>query len=183
MTPPNRSRQSRSEPAEPTRSGRILAIDPGEKRIGVAAADLRTRVAVPLTTIEAGADPVEAVARVAQEEGAEAVVIGLALSLSGALGPQAQRAQALADALARRLDVPVHTWDERLTSAEALRRSSGQALRRAPARGGQAGQAQRRLPRDRRTPHGKRRRGDVDAMAAAIILQAFLDSQRRAASG
>ena len=152
-----------------SRSGRILAIDPGEKRIGVAAADLRTRVALPLTTIEAGADPVEAVARLAEAEGAEAIVVGLALSLSGALGPQAQRAQSLADALARRLDVPVHTWDERLTSVEALRRSSGQA--------------QRRLPRDKRAPRGKRRRGDVDALAAAIILQAFLDSQRGPASG
>ena len=161
MTPSSRSRQSCSEPAEPTRSGRILAIDPGEKRIGVAAADRRTRVAVPLTTIEAGADPVEAVARLAEEEGAEAIVVGLALSLSGALGPQAQRAQSLADALAQRLSIPVHTWDERLTSAEA----------------------RRRLPRDRRSPRGKRRRGDVDALAAAIILQAFLDSQRRSASG
>lgn len=153
MTSPSRSRQSFS--------GRVLAIDPGEKRIGVAAADLRTRVALPLTTIEAAADPVEAVARVAEEEGAEAIVVGLALSLSGALGPQAQRAQSLADALARRLDIPVHTWDERLTSAEA----------------------RRRLPRDRRAPGGKRRRGDVDALAATIILQAFLDSQRRPASG
>jgi putative Holliday junction resolvase len=167
MTPPSRSRQSCS--------GRILAIDPGERRIGVAAADTRTRVAVPLITIEAGADPVEAVARLAEEEGAEAIVVGLALSLSGALGPQAQRAQSLADALAQRLGIPVHTWDERLTSSEALRR--------APARGGQAGQAQRRLPREKRLSRGKRRRGDVDALAAAIILQAFLDSQRRPASG
>jgi putative Holliday junction resolvase len=154
-----------------SRSGRILAIDPGEKRIGVAAADLRTRVAIPLRTIAigAGADPVEAVARLAEEEGAEAIVIGLALSLSGALGPQAQRAQSLADALARRLAIRVHTWDERLTSAEALRRSSAQA--------------QRRLPRDKRSPRAKRPRGDLDAAAAAIILQAFLDSQRRPASG
>ncbi len=144
-----------------SRSGRILAIDPGEKRIGVATADLRTRVAVPLTTIEAGADPVEAVARVAEGESAEAIVVGLALSLSGALGPQAQGAQSLADALARRLDIPVHTWDERLTSAEA----------------------QHRLPRDRRGSRGKRRRGDVDALAAAIILQAYLDSQRGPAGG
>jgi putative Holliday junction resolvase len=144
-----------------SRSGRILAIDPGEKRIGVAAADLRTRVAVPLTTIEAGGDPVEAVARLAEEEGAEAMVVGLALSLSGALGPQAQRAHSLADALARRLGIPVHTWDERLTSVEA----------------------QRRLPRQRQSPRSKRRRGDVDALAATIILQAFLDSQRGPASG
>lgn len=144
-----------------SRSGRILAIDPGEKRIGVAAADVHTRVAVPLTTIEAGADPVEAVARVAEDEGAEAIVVGLALSLSGALGPQAQRAQSLADALSQRLAIPVHTWDERLTSTEA----------------------QRRLPREKGRSRGKRRRGDVDALAAAIILQAFLDSQRRPVSG
>ncbi len=144
-----------------SRSGRVLAIDPGEKRIGVAAADLHTRVAVPLTTIEVGGDPVEAVARVAEEEGAEAIVIGLALSLSGALGAQAQRARSLADALAQRLDIPVHTWDERLTSAEA----------------------RRRLPRNSRSPSARRRRGDVDALAAAIILQAFLDTQRRRDSG
>lgn len=158
MTP-----QPCSEPAEPTRSGRILAIDPGEKRIGVAAADLRTRVAVPITTIDAGADPVEAVTQLAREQDAQALVVGLALTLSGALGPQAQRAQALADALAGRLDIPVHTWDERLTSAEA----------------------RHRLPRPGRRASVRKRRpkGDLDAMAAAIILQAYLDSQRGSASG
>ncbi|MDO8611201.1 MAG: Holliday junction resolvase RuvX [Dehalococcoidia bacterium] len=138
--------------------GRILAIDPGERRIGVAAADLGLRVAIPLTTIEGGPDAVEAVARLVEEEGARALVVGLPLSLSGALGPQAQRAQALAGALAHRLGVPVLTWDERLTSAEARRRlSSG---------GG-----------------GRRQKRDVDALAAAIILQAYLDSQRQPAPG
>ncbi len=143
-------------------SGRILAIDPGEKRIGVAAADLRIRVAVPVTTIDAGADPVEAVTQLARDQDAQALVVGLALTLSGALGPQAQRAQALADALAGRLDIPVHTWDERLTSAEA----------------------RRRLPPPGRRASGRKRRpkGDLDAMAAAIILQAYLDSQRGSAS-
>ena len=145
------------------RSGRILAIDPGEKRIGVAAADLRTRVAVPVTTIDAGADPVEAVTQLAREQDAQALVVGLALTLSGALGPQAQRAQALADALAGRLDIPVHTWDERLTSAEARHRR--------PRPGGRAS-ARKRRPK-----------GDLDAMAAAIILQAYLDSQRGPDSG
>ena len=137
--------------------GRILAIDPGERRIGVAAADLRLRVAIPLRSIEGGPDAVEAVARLAEEEGARALVVGLPLSLSGALGPQAQRAQALAGALAERLSVPVLTWDERLTSAEARRRLSGGGRRR-----------------DKR---------DVDALAAAIILQAYLDSQRQPAPG
>lgn len=152
-----------SEPAEPVRSGRILAIDPGEKRIGVAAADLRTRLAVPVTTIDAGADPVEAVTQLAREQDAQALVVGLALTLSGARGPQAQRAQALADALAGRLDIPVHTWDERLTSAEA----------------------RHRLPRPagRASARKRRPKGDLDAMAAAIILQAYLDSQRGSASG
>ncbi len=157
-----------SEPVEPARSGRILAIDPGEKRIGVAAADLRTRLAVPVTTIDAGADPVEAVTQLAREQDAQALVVGLALTLSGALGPQAQRAQALADALAGRLDIPVHTWDERLTSAEARRRLPRPARRTA-----------------RTGPSARKRRpkGDLDAMAAAIILQAYLDSQRGSASG
>ncbi len=164
MTAPSRSDQPRS--------GRIIGIDPGEKRIGVAAADLRTRVAVPVTTIDAGADPVEAVARLAEEQDAQAIVVGLALSLSGALGPQAQQVQALADALARRLDIPVHTWDERLTSAEARHRLP--RLDRRPARPGASA-------REKRPARGKRRRkGDVDALAAAIILQAFLDSQGRA---
>src|SRR3972149_1339583 len=108
--------------------GRILAIDPGERRIGVAGADLGLRVAIPLTTIEGGPDAVEAVARLGAGgggAGAKALVVGLPLSLSGALGPQAQRAQALAEALADRLSIPVLTWDERLTSAEARRRLSG----------------------------------------------------------
>ena len=142
--------------AVPTK-GRILAIDPGERRIGVAAADLGLRVAIPLTTIEGGPDAVEAVARLVEEEGARALVVGLPLSLSGALGPQAQRVQALAGALAQRLAVPVLTWDERLTSAEARRRLSS---------GG-----------------GRRDKRDVDALAAAIILQAYLDSQKQPAPG
>jgi len=150
------SRQDDS--AVPTR-GRILAIDPGERRIGVAAADLGLRVAIPLTTIEGGPDAVEAVARLVEEEGARALVVGLPLSLSGALGPQAQRAQALAEALADRLSIPVLTWDERLTSAEARRRLSG------------GGGGRRRQKRD------------VDALAAAIILQAYLDSRRQPAPG
>ncbi len=162
---------------EPARSGRILGRDPGEKRIGVAAGDLRTCVAVPVTTIDAGPDPVEAVARFAEEQDAQAIVVGLPLSLSGAMGPQAQQAQALADALAHRLDIPVHTWDERLTSTEAQRRLVRPEGRPVGARPGASA-------RRKRPSHGKRRRkGDLDAVAAAIILQAFLDSHRRPGPG
>ena len=160
---------SPSADVDPAGSGRILAIDPGERRIGVAAADLRVRVAVPVTTIDAGGDPVETVVALAHEQDAQAIVVGLAVSLSGALGPQAQRAQALADALTRRLDIPVHTWDERLTSVEARRRIPRPKGR--PARPGASGRAKRRP------------RSDLDAAAAAIILQAFLDSQGRPGPG
>ena len=135
---------------------RILALDIGERRIGVAAADDRTRVAIPIDTITVEGDPVEAIARLVQEQRADELVVGLPLSLSGAVGPQAQRVQALVDALSARLSIPVYTWDERLTSVEA----------------------------DRRLPPGRRRRkggrpalaGSRDALAAAIILQAYLDS-------
>src|SRR3989304_6118338 len=117
--------------------GRILAIAPGERRIGVAGADLGLRVAIPLTTIEGGPGAVEAVARGVDEEEARALVVGLPLSLSGALGQQAERAQALAEALADRLSIPVLTWDERLSSTEARRRlSSGGGGRRRGQRGG-----------------------------------------------
>src|SRR3972149_3736122 len=132
--------------AVPTK-GRILAIDPGERRIGVAAADLGLRVAIPLTTIEGGPDAVEAVARLVEEGGGRGRGGGLPPAPPGAVGRGAQRARALAAALAQRLAVPVLTWDERLTSSEARRRLSG---------------------------GGRRRKRDVDALAAAIILQAYL---------
>lgn len=137
---------------------RILAIDVGERRIGVAAADDRTRVAIPITTITVQGDPVDAIAHVVQEQQADELVVGLPLSLSGALGPQAQRVQALVDALVARLPLPIRTWDERLTTVEAARRLPA-GTRRGGRRG--AGTADRQ-----------------DAVAAAIILQAYLDSQR-----
>ncbi len=138
---------------------RLVAIDVGERRIGVAAADDRTRVAVPVATIAAGDDPVEAIARLVEEQHADELVVGLPLSLSGALGPQAQRVQALVEALSARLAIPVHTWDERLTTVQAGRRPPT-----APTRRGRG----RSVPGDA-TP---------DALAAAIILQAFMDSRR-----
>ena len=131
---------------------RILAIDIGEKRIGVAAADDRTRVALPLATVTPNDDIIEAIAHLVEQQQAEELVVGLPLSLSGALGPQALRVQALVDALADRLPIPVRTWDERLTSVQAARHQ----------------------------PRGRRRsKGERDALAAAIILQTYLDSQPR----
>jgi len=135
---------------------RIIGLDLGEKRIGVAAADDRTPVAVPVGVVEADGDAVGAVSRLVEEQGAEEVVIGLPLSMTGAMGPQAQRAMDVVEVLRERLDVPVHTWDERLTTVQASR-SLG------PSRRGVR----------------ERQKGARDAIAAAILLQAYLDSRRR----
>lgn len=150
---------------------RILALDVGDRRIGVAVSDDRTGVAIPLTVLEPSGDPVDAVAALLRQHRPDRLVIGLPLSLDGSLGPQGQRVRALAQAIAARVSIPVETWDERLTSVEASRRlrphadaRSGRPPRRGHGRGGKA----------RRTPA---RRGAVDALAAAIILQAYLDSR------
>ncbi len=111
---------------------RLIALDVGEKRIGVAAADDRTCIAIPIDTITVEGDPVAAIANLVHEQAAGELVLGLPLSLSGAVGPQAQRLQALAEVLASRLDIPIRTWDERLTSVQADRARSG----RQPGRGG-----------------------------------------------
>ena len=93
------------------------------------------------------------------------LVIGLPFSLDGSLGPQGQRVSALAQAIAARVSIPVGTWDERLTSVEAGRRL--RPFGRPPGRGHRRGGRARRRPAPR---------GAVDALAAAIILQAYLDS-------
>ncbi|HEY5640327.1 MAG TPA: Holliday junction resolvase RuvX [Dehalococcoidia bacterium] len=133
---------------------RMIGIDFGEKRIGVAAGDDRTRLAVPIDTVESHGDPVAEIAEIAAEQGAEALVIGLPLSLTGAEGPQAARVREVADALSERLTIPVHTHDERLTTTQAQRLPGG-------------------LPRKSKSGATSR-----DAVAACIMLQAYMDSQR-----
>ena len=135
---------------------RIIGLDLGEKRIGVAAADDRTGVAVPLTALAAGDDPAGAIARLLEEQAADEVVIGLPLSMTGAVGPQAEQALGVVEDLRGRLAIPVHTWDERLTTVQASRVQPNRS------RGG-------RSDRDK---------GRRDAIAAAILLQAFLESRR-----
>jgi putative Holliday junction resolvase len=137
---------------------RILALDVGERRIGVASADDSTRVAVPLTTLAVEGDPIDSLVNLIEEEGADRLVVGMPLSLSGAMGPQAERVEALVEALTARLDVPVDTFDERLSTVEAGHRQT-------PRKGRKAG---------RRKPPSS----GLDAMAATIILQTYLDRER-----
>ena len=86
---------------------RIVGIDLGERRIGVAAADDRLNIAIPVETVDAGADMTEAVERIAEAQNAGELVIGLPLSLTGAAGPQAQIVLKVVEELRERLSIPV----------------------------------------------------------------------------
>ncbi len=133
--------------------GRVLGLDLGDARIGVAISDDRRRIAVPLGTVRTGAPAdVKEIADLVQGHGATLVVIGHPLHLSGEAGERAHHAERFAEALDAFLDVPVLLQDERLSSVEADR-----ALREAGA-------------------SGRERRQAVDRSAATVILQAWLDA-------
>jgi putative Holliday junction resolvase len=138
---------------------RVVGIDLGERRIGVAVSDSTGTLASPRCTIErTGDDAVawDALAAIVEAEGARRVVVGLPLSLSGRRGPAARAAQADADALARTLaprGVTVETFDERLTTVSAARSLAASGQR------------------------GPRQRAKIDQAAAAVLLQAWLDAQ------
>jgi putative Holliday junction resolvase len=150
---------------------RILGLDVGERRIGVAAADSEMRVALPVGVVERTepAADAAAIARLMEEQKAEALVLGLPISLNGSLGPQAQSVRAFGDQLAARLGPSggrVEYWDERLSTVEAQRRLAPPPGRGRQHKGG-------RSPKGRRAPRGR-----LDAVAAAIILQSYLDRRR-----
>jgi putative Holliday junction resolvase len=134
---------------------RALGIDLGTKRIGVAVADSAGTLAMPYEVVARSGDVARdhrRIAELAEETGAERLVVGLPLSLDGSMGPAAVAASAEAEALAAATGLPVDTWDERLTTVSADRALS--ALK-APAR-----------------------RKVVDKVAAAVMLQAWLDHRR-----
>ena len=133
---------------------RVLALDLGSRRIGVAVSDLTGTVASPshgAGAVEVAAPRPDRIAALVRDEEVELVVIGLPLSLSGDEGPAARAARTEARALATLIDVPIETFDERLTTVTAER-----ALAEAGVR-------------------GRARRQVVDKVAAAVILQSFLD--------
>lgn len=128
---------------------RWLGIDPGGARVGIAACDEDERVAVPIEVVPASA-AFPAIRAIAAREGVGGIVLGLAVSMDGTEGPQADLARKLGARLERELGLPVEYEDERLTSTAA-----------------------------ERDPLGGRARGPRDDVAAALILQQFLDRRRR----
>ena len=135
--------------------GRVLGLDLGQSRIGVAISDAERRVAVPIGTIRTGAPAdVKAIAAIVREEGVSQIVVGHPISLSGRKGEAADHAERFAQALNDFLQVPVILRDERFTTVQAERRLAQAGVR------------------------GRARREVVDQTAATIILQDFLDSER-----
>jgi putative Holliday junction resolvase len=131
------------------RGGRILAIDPGERRVGLAISDELSITAQGLDTFDArgGKDFFDHVSTLLSRYGVTEIVVGDPLSLRGEAGESAHKARALASELQRRFKVTVTLWDERFSSEEAKRALKG---RRAA-------------------------KTTVDKIAAMIILQSYLD--------
>jgi putative holliday junction resolvase len=136
--------------------GRAIGLDVGERRVGVAIGDELGLIASPLTTVERSRGDVEAIAELIAGHGACCVVVGMPTGLSGREGPQAAAVRTFVESLRAVIDpkLPIAFWDERLTTIVAERVVREQSSRR------------------------MKRRGDVDAVAAAFILQGYLDAQR-----
>lgn len=139
---------------------RILSLDVGEARIGIAVCDPEERLAVPLEVVEREEEETDlrSILAIARREETGSLVVGLPLSLDGSRGPQARRVEGFAGRLAARTSLPVELWDERLSTTEAKRYQS-------------------------RRRRGGRKPAVGDAVAAAIILQSFLDARRARALG
>ena len=132
---------------------RYLAIDHGSRRIGLAICDARETIASPLCVLDGRKDVLAEIAGIVEAEGVDAVVLGLPLNMDGSEGPQAAKAKAFAEQLGRRIGLPIHMQDERLSSFGAAEKLESAGMSRA------------------------RRRDRLDAVAAAEILQAFLDER------
>ena len=132
---------------------RILALDHGTKRIGVAISDELQMIAQPLEYIAAKpfAQFVNRLEELLTDKEVELILIGMPRNMDGSYGPAAEKVQTFVEALKGVLSVPIRTWDERLTSVQANRVLIQGEVRR------------------------EQRKESVDKMAAAILLQSYLD--------
>jgi putative Holliday junction resolvase len=139
----------------------LLAVDWGQRRIGLAVSDESRTIAQPLATLTRRAGKrfpmAQLLAHITQHQ-VVGVVVGLPLDEAGAEGEPARAARALADDIGKRSHLPVSLWDERMTTARVLAavREMGGSTRG--------------------------RKDDVDALAAALLLQHYLDAQRGGAT-
>lgn len=137
---------------------RIMGLDLGDKKIGVALSDPLGWTAQGLEVIPStgsASEDIKKIKEIARQYGVERVVVGLPRNMDGSPGPRAEMARDFAGRLAKALGLPVEMWDERLTTAAAERLLIEADLSRA------------------------RRRQVIDKMAAALILQSYLDARGR----
>lgn len=132
----------------PTTPHSILALDVGDKRVGVAVASMAARLPRPLTTLERGDDCFEELRNIIRSEDAGMVVVGLPRGLDGQSTGQTEATEHFVSELKREVDLPVRLQDEALTSKQAEAELS-----------------------KRGSAHAK---GDIDALAATYILEDFL---------
>jgi putative Holliday junction resolvase len=145
-------------------SGRILAVDWGERRLGLAVSDPTRTIAQPAgaITVSGAKAALQGVSTAARQWEASVLLVGLPLLMDGTMGEAARKAQAFARALERESGLPVVTLDERLTTVQAERL-----------------QREGRRPRSAEAGRKARRRGDADVSAAVVLLQSYLDRQGR----
>lgn len=136
---------------------RILAIDHGTRRMGIAVSDELKMIAQPLEYIPAEpfAPFLARLKELLQEKEVELILVGMPRNMDGSYGPAALKVQEFVAALKSAVAVPIVTWDERLTSVQANRFLTQGNVR------------------------GRQRREKVDKTAAAILLQSYLDSIAR----
>jgi putative Holliday junction resolvase len=132
---------------------RYLAIDFGDKRTGLAICDLSEKIVSPLAVIEGQKNLLNTIADIAKYENAEAIVIGLPLNMDDSKGPQAERVIRFAEQLKNHLQIPIHFQDERLSSFGAEEKLAPAEFTR------------------------KKKKKRLDAVAAAEILEAFLEQK------
>lgn len=135
--------------------GRFLALDIGERRIGVALSDPMHIIASPHSVIDRKFTPdyLHEIQKLISEQEVEALVIGLPLTLKNNFSQQTEKVQLIIEELTSKLNLPVHTIDERLSSVSAKNTLKLKGVK---------------------TGHNK---GEIDKTAAAIFLQEFLDSK------
>ncbi len=135
---------------------RLMGLDVGDKRIGIALSDEGAVIASPRETLERSGNrkDIRYMLELARREEVSEIVVGMPFSLDGSLGPQAHKVERFVEALKAETDIRITTWDERLTTVSAERALLEGDVSRA------------------------KRKKTIDRVAAALILQGYLDSRR-----
>jgi putative Holliday junction resolvase len=132
---------------------RYLAIDYGKKRIGLAICDASEMIASPLTVIDGGKDPIKRIVEIVTQEGVGAIVVGMPLNMDDSQGSQAKVTIEFAQRLKKHIDIEILFQDERLSSFAAEEKMAPAEFSR------------------------KKKRKHLDAVAAAQILETFLENR------